>query len=80
MHRIVRVEDDLAWGGHEFARLRDLAVELVTAVGPLTPAALRDASGTSRRYVMALLDELGRRGILARTPAGHVHGPHARDR
>jgi hypothetical protein len=44
---------------------------------PLTPAALRDATGTSRKYVMAFLEDLGRRGILTRTPTGHVAGPRA---
>lgn len=74
--RIVRVEDDLAWSTEAFARLRAAAVGLATP-GPLTPAALRDATGTSRKYVMALLEELDRRGVLARTPAGHVRGPRA---
>ena len=45
---------------------------------PLTPAALRDATGTSRKYVMAILADLDRRGILRRTPDGHVPGPSAR--
>jgi len=74
--RIVRVDDDLAWSAPAFARLRTAALGLVAA-GPLTPASLRDATGTSRKYVMALLEELNRRGILARTPAGHVRGPRA---
>jgi len=74
--RIVRVEDDLAWSTEAFARLRAAAVGLATP-GPVTPAALRDATGTSRKYVMALLEELDRRGVLARTPAGHVRGPRA---
>ncbi|MDA8238149.1 MAG: selenocysteine-specific translation elongation factor [Chloroflexi bacterium] len=74
--RIVPVEEDLAWSAPAFARLQEMALDLATP-GPLTPAALRDATGTSRKYVMALLEELGRRGILARTPAGHVRGPRA---
>jgi len=74
--RIVVVDDDLAWSAGAFERLRDLALGL-SAAGPLTPAALRDASGTSRKYVMAMLEELDRRGILKRTPAGHVRGPRA---
>ena len=37
---------------------------------PLTPAAFRDATGTSRSYVLAILEDLDRRGILRRTPAG----------
>jgi selenocysteine-specific elongation factor len=74
--RIVVVADDLAWSAATFGRLRDLALSLA-ADAPLTPAALRDATGTSRKYVMALLEELDRRGILVRTPAGHVRGPRA---
>jgi len=74
--RIVRVDADLAWSAPAFARLESTALRLATP-GPLAPAALRDATGTSRRYVMALLEELNRRGVLARTPEGHVRGPRA---
>ena len=74
--RIVRVEDDLAWAAATHRELESLALRLATP-GPLTPAALRDASGTSRKYVMALLEDLDRRGILRRTPDGHVPGPRA---
>ena len=74
--RIVRVEPDLAWAGTTYRELEALAVGLADP-GPLTPAALRDATGTSRKYVMALLEDLDRRGVLRRTPAGHVRGPRA---
>ena len=50
----------------------------MAATEPLTPAAFRDATGTSRKYVMAILADLDRRGVLRRTPAGHVPGPRAR--
>jgi hypothetical protein len=73
---IVRVDRDLAWTAAVYARLQETALRLA-ADRPLAPAALRDATGTSRKYVMALLEDLGRRGILARTPAGHVPGPRA---
>jgi selenocysteine-specific elongation factor len=72
--RIVRVDADLAWAAPAFGRLAATAFALARR-GPLTPAALRDATGTSRRVVMPLLEDLNRRGILARTPAGHVPGP-----
>ena len=72
----MRVDEDLAWSVPAFARLQEVALGLATP-GPLTPAALRDATGTSRKYVMALLGELNRRGVLARTPDGHVRGPRA---
>lgn len=72
--RIVRVEADLAWAAPAFHRLAAAALAIARRE-PLTPSALRDATSTSRRYVMPLLEELNRRGILARTPAGHVPGP-----
>jgi len=74
--RIVRVDHDLAWSAAAFADLQVTALRLA-ADRPLTPAALRDATGTSRKYVTALLEDLGRQGILTRTPAGHVPGPRA---
>jgi selenocysteine-specific elongation factor len=74
--RIVRLEPDLAWAGSTHRELQTVALQLATS-GPLTPAALRDATGTSRKYVMALLDDLDRRGVLRRTPDGHVRGPRA---
>jgi selenocysteine-specific elongation factor len=74
--RIVRLDADLAYTQPTFQRLQSQALALAM-LGPLTPAALRDATGTSRKYVMALLDELDRRGVLARTPTGHVIGPRA---
>ena len=74
--RIVRVDDDLAWAAATWSELAARALELARAA-PLTPAAYRDATGTSRKYVMGILEELDRRAILRRTPAGHVPGPRA---
>jgi len=74
--RIIRLDDDLAYATEAYRRLEARAVELATA-SPLAPAALRDATGTSRKYVMAILEDLDRRGVLRRTPAGHVPGPRA---
>jgi selenocysteine-specific elongation factor len=75
-NRIVRLGDDLAWA---FPTYRDLAGRALAmaAAAPLTPAAYRDATGTSRKYVMAILEDLDRRAILRRTPEGHVPGPRA---
>jgi hypothetical protein len=74
--RIVRLEDDLAWA---FPTYRDLAAQALAlaAASPLTPAAFRDATGTSRKFVMAILEDLDRRAILRRTPDGHVPGARA---
>ncbi|HZC33943.1 MAG TPA: SelB C-terminal domain-containing protein, partial [Candidatus Bathyarchaeia archaeon] len=75
-NRIVRLDDDLAWA---FGTYRELSARALALAGaaPLTPAAFRDATGTSRKYVMAILEDLDRRAILRRTDAGHVPGPRA---
>ena len=74
--RIVVLEPDL---GYAMATYRDLAAKALAMASerPLTPAAFRDATGTSRKYVMAILEDLDRRAILRRTPDGHVPGPKA---
>jgi selenocysteine-specific elongation factor len=74
--RIIRLDSDLAYSAAALRRLEAMALEL-TERGPLTPAAFRDTTGTSRKYVMAILEDLDRRGVLRRTPAGHVPGPRA---
>jgi len=74
--RIVVLEPDLAYA---MSTYRDLAARALAMAAhePLTPAAFRDATGTSRKYVMAILEDLDRRAILRRTPDGHVPGPRA---
>ena len=74
--RIVVLEPDLAYAISAYRQLVGRALALA-AHEPLTPAALRDATGTSRKYVMAILEDLDRRAILRRTPNGHVLGPRA---
>lgn len=74
--RIVRLGADLAWATPTYHRLAALALDQARKA-PLTPAGYRDATGTSRKFVMAILEDLDRRGILQRTPEGHVPGPRA---
>jgi len=74
--RVVVLDDDLAYATPAYRALERKALALAGA-SPLTPAGLRDATGTSRKYVMAILEDLGRRGVLRRTPDGHVPGPRA---
>ena len=74
--RIVVLERDLAYAASTYRAIEAQALELASRT-PLTPAALRDATGTSRRYVMAILADLDRRGILLRTDDGHIPGPRA---
>jgi selenocysteine-specific elongation factor len=75
--RIVELEPDLAYAAVTYDELTEHALAMA-ATTPLTPAAFRDATGTSRKYVMAILADLDRRGILRRTALGHVPGPRAR--
>ncbi len=74
--RIVVLEPDLAYATSVY---RDLAASALAMAGqaPLTPARFRDATGTSRKYVVAILEDLDRRAILRRTDGGHVPGPKA---
>ena len=72
--RIVRLEDDLAWAAGTYRELVKRALAMAAAA-PLSPAAFRDATGSSRRFVMVILEDLDRRGLLRRTDAGHVLGP-----
>jgi selenocysteine-specific elongation factor len=74
--RIVLVAPDLAYATETYRDLESLALALA-ADGPLTPAALRDATGTSRKYALAILEELDARGLLRRGPDGHRLGPRA---
>lgn len=74
--RIVRLGTDLAWSTHAYHRLAAVALERARSE-PLSPAAFRDATGTSRKYVLAILEDLDRRGILQRTPEGHIPGARA---
>jgi selenocysteine-specific elongation factor len=74
--RIVRLDDDLAYAASQYGELARTALAMARQAA-LTPSAYRDATGTSRKYVMAILEELDRRGILRRTADGHVPGPRA---
>jgi selenocysteine-specific elongation factor len=74
--RIVRLEDDLAWAAETYRALVRQALAMAAAT-PLSPAAYRDATGTSRKFVLVILEDLDRRGLLRRTDAGHVLGPKA---
>jgi selenocysteine-specific elongation factor len=74
--RIVVLESDLAYATATYGDLTARALAMA-ARQPLTPAAYRDATGTSRKYVMAILEDLDRRAFLRRTEAGHVPGPRA---
>ena len=74
--RIIRVDETLAYSRDTYATLEGIAL-ILAGTGPLTPAAYRDATGTSRRYAIAMLEDMDRKAYLRRTPRGHVLGPRA---
>lgn len=74
--RIVLLDRDLAYEAGTYRGIERLALDLAHRA-PLTPAALRDATATSRKYVLAILADLDRRDVLRRVDAGHVPGPRA---
>jgi len=74
--RIALLGVDLAYATTTYQMLAARALAMASE-GPLTPAAYRDATGTSRKYAIAIIEDLDRRGILRRTPAGHLMGPKA---
>jgi selenocysteine-specific elongation factor len=74
--RIVVLDREIAYAAATYRDLEERALDLAR-LAPLTPAVLRDATGTSRKYVLAILADLDRRGLLRRTEAGHVPGPRA---
>jgi selenocysteine-specific elongation factor len=57
----------------------DEALATVGAVletsSPASPAEFREALGTSRRYLIPLLEYFDREGVTQRTPEGRVRGP-----
>ncbi|HLY14430.1 MAG TPA: SelB C-terminal domain-containing protein, partial [Candidatus Limnocylindrales bacterium] len=74
--RLIRLEPELAYAAATYRDLAQTALRMARSTA-LTPAAFRDATGTSRKYVMAILEDLDRRGILLRAAAGHLPGPRA---
>jgi hypothetical protein len=74
--RIVVLDRDLAYEAGTYRGIERLALDLAHRA-PLTPAALRDATATSRKYVLAILADLDRRDVLRRIDTGHVPGPRA---
>ncbi len=64
--RIVRVSEDLAFTAEAYRRMVGQIVRHLEAHGKITVAEVRDLFGTSRRYVLALLEHLDRERITRR--------------
>ncbi len=74
--RLEAVERDRYYAREALERfvqvLRDVA-----AVGEITPAALRDATGASRKFIIPLLEWSDRRGVTVRVGEARRLGPRA---
>jgi selenocysteine-specific elongation factor len=68
---IVRISDQIAYAAATYVGLVDTA-RTAAARQPLTPAMMRDAIHATRKYAVALLEHLDAKGVLVRTPDGHV--------
>ena len=64
--RIVRVSDDLAFEAAAYNRMVEQITAHLKARGTITVAEVRDLFGTSRRYVLALLEHLDREHVTRR--------------
>ncbi len=72
--RIVAVERDRYYGARALAVLTTRLVEL-SARGPITPPAVRDALGISRKYIIPLLEWADRSGLTVREGDVRRAGP-----
>jgi selenocysteine-specific elongation factor len=64
--RIVRVSEDLAFTTPAYDQMVARVVSHLRAHGKITVAEVRDLFGTSRRYVLALLEHLDRERVTRR--------------
>jgi selenocysteine-specific elongation factor len=72
--RIVRVSEDLAFAAPAYNRMVEQVREHLNAHGKITVAEVRDLFGTSRRYVLALLEHLDRERVTRRVGDERVLG------
>src|SRR5262249_984589 len=72
--RIVRLGDDLAFTVPAYQEMVDAIVAHLRERGTITVAEVRDRFGTSRRYVLALLEHLDREHVTRRVGDERVLG------
>ena len=64
--RVVRVSQDVCFTPAAFDDMTAMVVVYLREHGSITVAAARDLFGTSRRYVLALLEQLDHRRVTRR--------------
>ena len=73
--RVEAVERDRYFSRAALAGFRE-AVSRVAARGPITPQALRDETGISRKFLIPLLEWSDRTGLTVRTGDARILGRH----
>ena len=68
------VEADRWYAAEAFAGVLATLSATLDTVTPVTPSALREALGVSRKYLMPLLEHCDRRGYTRRVGDGRVRG------
>jgi len=68
---VLRVEAEMAFSLHSVEQLRDMVVEQLQGSGMDIPA-LRDRFGTTRKYLMPLLEYMDTRGVTARRGGNRI--------
>lgn len=63
---LVKISDDIVFGARELDEAKVAIADAFRQEGPLTAARIRDALGTSRKYVIPLLEHLDRTGFTRR--------------
>jgi len=72
--RLVAVEPDRHYGPQALARFAEILADLA-ARGPITPPAVREAAGISRKYLIPLLEWADRTGLTVREGDTRRAGP-----
>jgi selenocysteine-specific elongation factor len=75
--RVVAVERDRYFSTRALSGLTT-ALRAIAASGPITPAAVREATGISRKYLIPLLEWSDRTGFTVRRGEARLPGPALR--
>jgi selenocysteine-specific elongation factor len=74
---LVRVSHDVLFDAHTFSQMTHQLLEAIGASGGLTTAQARDLFGTSRKYIIALLEHMDAAGLTRRAGDVRVLGHQA---
>ena len=70
--RVVRAGDTVVFAKSAYRKMADGVVEHIKTAGPITVGDVRDMFGTSRKYALALLEQLDRDRVTRREGDGRV--------